>query len=354
MQHYLHTSQELSINSYLNVLSNSGRSDAATLAEIILEYLLTNGSNEDHFRGNENNLGILRNLESRVILKELQIHPDAISFSTTIRALANSNEGHNTGEKAEKILSQMIELSNRSEDGSLRPSESCYSGVISAWTNEAKINKDGSKYLDAESVLMQMEDEGYNLNTDMYNAILSIAGLTIDDESVKRNVASRARKRLLKMIEQSSNQRYAKPDVYSFNNIIKANIGFKEASNKRDAFFSSIDTFNALNKSNLCEANDQVYIQMFKMIQNTMENDAGRTDLCEELIHKCCEDGLMNNAVLRIIENILPSRSLIRLEACKKVKDKKLVVSNLPSEWSHNRRIGQNQRRNRNQSWRRS
>ena len=42
------------------------------------------------------------------------------------------------------------------------------------------------------------------------------------------------------------------------------------------------------------------------------------------------------------IENILPSTSLRRLSDCKKDLDGKLVVNNLPFEWSENRRIGQN------------
>ena len=79
-----------------------------------------------------------------------------------------------------------------------------------------------------------------------------------------------------------------------------------------------------------------------------MEDTNDRARVCEEIFRKCCESGLLTNAVIRIVVNMLPSDSLRRLEGCKtNIEPGGLTVYNLPSEWSENRRVGQNERRNR-------
>ena len=346
----------VTINTYLNVLVNSGRSDAIYEAESLL-YFLSDLRDDYKSPSSSSSLGILDDAESKEILRSLAINLDSISYSTVIHGFANCSEKiKHSAQNANMILLQMIKRSQGQSKGgdSLTPSESCFLGVINAWINEAKLEKDGSKFLNAEAVLMQMEqNEFYVRNTSVLNSLLSITGLNFEDESEKKKAASGARRVLLRMIERCSHHDQAKPDIYSFNNVIKANVGFKEDINIREALFSAIDTFNALNNSHHCEPNDQTYIHMFKILQNSAEEEVEVEIIYEELFQKCCKSGLMTNAVLRIIENMISPTSLRRLEDCKTKKDGKLVVNNLPPEWSENRRKGQNQRRNRKQSWRR-
>lgn len=60
----------------------------------------------------------------------------------------------------------------------------------------------------------------------------------------------------------------------------------------------------------------------------------------------CCESGLLTNATLAIVGNLLTPRSLRRLESCRTDLEGPLSIYKLPSVWSENRRVGQNQTSN--------
>jgi len=366
----------VTINSYLNILAKSNYENAGKRAQNVFDQLtdysiasifddklkslqlqadvITYNSviNAWSQSGNADNaVSMLR----RLLLaskKSDSLIPSYISFSTTLHSLAKNNATPDCGLKAEEIL---LEMYDKTHHDSLRPSESCHVGVVKAWINDAKNNNDGTKYLDAEAALLRMRDEGFQPNTQLYNDVLSVASeYCIEHQNIKLQIANQARNLLSLMVEDAKKHRRKQqlhPDVYSFNNVIKANIDFQGAA-KRDGFFAAIDIFNSLSQSDLCNANDQTFIQMFKVLQTSiMEQEVEEhTVLCEELFRNCCEAGLLTNAVLRIIENILPKSSIKRLEACRTNKestDDRLTVYNLPSDWSRNRRKGQNQKRNR-------
>jgi hypothetical protein len=322
----------VTINSYMNVLAKSGSVEASIEAENLLLFLLGN---------TYRSIGILDNDKVVDRLKRLHLKPDAISFSTVVQGFSNCSELYDTGWRAERIFDLMKNVNN-----SFTPTLSCYVALFNAWAKQSKLTNDGSKYLEAEKAFIGMEKIGFTLKTDFLNALLSIAALNFGDERLKRDVAFKARTLLQQMIDGTK----TKPDVHSFSHVIKAHLGFKEEINKRDALFAIVDTHNALCNCMSCDAIDQTYIQIFKVLQDTIGNDidSGET-LCQQMFQKCCEAGLLNNAVLRIYEKLLTTASLRQLERCKTISDDGLVVSNLPKEWSENRRKGQNQRRNRNQ-----
>ena len=348
---YLIRPNLVTINTYLKTLTNSGSAAAMYEAESILYFLM--GLQRQIYNLRFQSQGILDDNDIKEILKDLRIHPDPITFSTVLNGLSTCNEMTDCGNKAEMILNQMIEY-DQTDSNKVQPTESCHAAVVNSWVNEAKILNDGSKYFNAEAALLRMESNAFQPSKKVVNGLLSIAGLNFDDENVKRRVASRTRGLLSKLLERSSSGEFLKPDVYTFNHVIKANFGFKDEINKREAFFGAIDTFNALIESKFCDANDQTYIHMFKIIQHSMaQNEVNYcSGLCEDLFRKCCQSGLLTNAVLRLAEKMLSSTSIRLLEECKTNQQDKLSVNNLPREWSVNRRVGQNQRRNRNQSWR--
>jgi hypothetical protein len=98
-----------------------------------------------------------------------------------------------------------------------------------------------------------------------------------------------------------------------------------------------------------CNPNDQSYIHLLRAIQSSLLDDTrDRSILCEEIFRNCCEAGLLTNATLKILENLLPQQSMQRLNACRISSGSgQLTVYDLPPEWSDNRRVGQNQRRKR-------
>ncbi len=338
----------VTINAYLKLLANSSWSYAAEEARDVLMFLMCNDEHTRNFKY-QSFSSILDDPISRNMLSELQLRPDDITVSTVLHAIANSKTQRDCGVVANEIMTQLQE-----NDPAFTFTESIYSGAVKVWVNQAKLHNDGAFFFEAEDALKEMENQGHRPTIELYNSVLSLSSLEFRDEAEKLNVAIRCRTILSRLMDNTTNDSpNFQPNIYSFNHIIKACSRFHDTKNMKFGFFTALDTFNALNQSTYCDANEQTYIHMFKVLQNLVTDEAECIALCEELFQKCCQAGLTTNAVLRIIENILPKTSLRRLSDCKKDPEKKLVVNNLPSEWSTNRRVGQNKRRNRKHSWRR-
>ena len=207
----------------------------------------------------------------------------------------------------------------------------------------------GWKHL--ESTLLQMKRNGFTPNRVFYNAILSAYVnycQHIDLDAI--DLAMNAKKLLDETIQSSSskNQKMTSYDANSFNLVIKCFLACSKNANSSNnqskgiSLFAAMDTFNLLNKSDIYSPNDQTYIHMFKILQSTMRQDSKeRTHVCESLFHQCCESGLLSNAVLRIVEDILPlsSTTMKRLTSCNSSGGSSLTVHTLPLEWSCNRRL---------------
>jgi len=303
-------------------------SGGAQRAEQVLNRLL-NEAEREHLTFN-NTKGVL---------------PNAISFSATIHAWAKTNEVKG-GEKSENLLDRMQVLYRKSKDDKLKPSEACHTGVISAWLNCEDRSCAEKCYDKAEKALVKMKEDGFYPNISVYNSVLSAFAKTGINGFDR---ASSARHILMSMIiDATRSNDAAKPDVYSFHHVIKSSLNCTGGSDSRkNNLFSAIDTFNSLCQSDNCQPDYQTFILILKVIQTLMPKESTeRTKLCEHFFRQTCESSLLTNAVIRILENLLPLSSWKRLESCRTDSETDLLtVYALPSEWSSKRRIGQNQRR---------
>ena len=316
----------ISFNSTINAWSKSGNRDSPQRSEDVLRRLLAEYE------------------------KHGEVTPNTVSFCTAMQAWAKSSEP-NRGSKARDLFDELISLYGETNNDRLRPSESCYGALISAYCAEAEENGEDHVFEAAMESLVRMQREGgFIPKTSHYNSILFVPSKMKDCDEVSRfKIASKARSILMEMTEITKGSPLSAPDIYSFNNIIKAFQGYDDEARKRESLFAVLDVFNMLCESNNCGPNDQTYIHILKAVQESLTIESkDRAVLCEEIFRKCCESGLLTNAVLNIVGNLLPPVSLKRLEACRSAsKTGSLTVYNLPSEWSENRRVGQNQRRNR-------
>ena len=316
----------ISFNSTINAWSKSGVRDGAQRAEGVLTRLLAEYE------------------------KHGEVMPNSISFSTSMQAWAKSNEP-NRGSKAQDVFDKLISIYRETNDEGLQPSESCYGALISAYCAEAEEIGKREAFEKAVEALSRMQREGgFIAKTSHYNLIISVPSKIRDcDEVIRYDIALKARSILVEMIEVTKGSPHSAPDVYSFNNVLKAFQGYKDEKRKRESLFAVLDIFNMLCESGNCGPNDQTYIHLLKAVQESLIDESeDRALLSEEIFRKCCESGLLTNAVLNIVGNLLPSVSLKRLQACRTASHTgPLTVYNLPTEWSENRRVGQNQRRNR-------
>ena len=371
----------VSFNTVISKWAENGDSNAGEKAECLLRFM--EGKSKSL-------LGISPNAVVKRPFQDLNgvsfsISPDLISFNMTIKAWINSGS-RDAIERAEKILYKMIENddveesksditapthasfsmvmnawahSNRSDCGEkaqaifdrmpISPNDQCCKALILAWCNQTTITQKAEYYDKALNLVREMYFENnFTVDTDLVNKVLSIPSVVSkESESSKYDMVCK----VIQLFRDVMNtcQSDGVLDVYSFNHVIKALFDFKSEEFQSDAFFASIDMFNSLCENKTLAPNSQTYICMFKILQQYLDKDViVRSAICEDLFRKCCESGLLTNAVLRIIEKLLPQRSLSRLEACR-INDGNgpLTVYELPSDWSKNRRVGQNQTRNR-------
>lgn len=315
----------ISYNSTMNAWLKSGHESAANRAEELLNRLMNEYQNTG------------------------SIIPNDISFSTVMQAWSKSSDP-NCGARAEILFDRLTELHRISGHETLIPSESCYTSLLAAYCNEAVIACKEESFQNAMNTLHRMQDEGgHTPKSSHNNMVLSVPSKISGNESIRFNVATKAKSLLIESQMDTGGDPGSSLDTYSFNHVIKAFQDYKDDFRRRESLFSALDTFNMLCEVDYCEPNDQTYIHLLKAIQSSLVDDSrDRVVLCEEIFRKCCESGLLTNAALKIIENLLPRQSIQRLEACRISSDPgPLTVYNLPPEWSENRRVGQNQRRNR-------
>jgi len=345
--------------SYHSVMNAYAKRGKAQDAERILERLIEESEREWEQK-NWNNENI-----SRHVLK-----PTALSFNIVLQAWANSSDV-DCGSRAQAVWDRMASLATEFDHDSLTPSKPCWSNLIIAWCKEASQTGAEGSFDKAAELMEEMRWHGYQPISAQYNLLLALPPTSAyreGDEAVKYRIATKARLFLLGLLKDKTLPKRSQPDIYSFNHIIKSFQSFSRRSYRRESIFVAIDTFNALCASNSCNPNANTFIQLLKVIQDSvLDDDDGdericldRGGLCAEIFHKCCELGLLTNAVIRICqaEGMLPQESIIRLEACRSdirdvVNDGSfpergpLTVSNLPPEWSCKRRVGQNQGKNR-------
>jgi hypothetical protein len=315
----------ISYNSTMNAWSKCGHENAVYRAENVLNRLI------DEYK------------------KTGKVVPNSISFSTPMQAWSKTCDP-DCGERAEALFNKLVELYQETGDESLKPTQSCYASLVAAYCNQAIITSQMQPFEKAIDALDRLQNEGgHKPKTSYYNMLLSVPSKMNGDESIKFNIAIKAKSILFEMQSESDGRFIPRPDISSFNNVIRGFQNYEDERRKREALFSVLDTFNMLCEYSSCEPNYQTYIQLLKAIQLCLEDDTrDRAILCEEIFRKCCESGLLTNAVLKIVENTLPRQSIQRIEACKTSSGPgPLTVYNLPPEWSDNRRVGQNQRRNR-------
>lgn len=277
-------------------------------------------------------------------------HPNSATFNAVMNAWTASGESK-CGIKAEEAFQKMKQFQASHDIPNLEPTMACYNSLLAAYCSQCEHSGSIQSFESALEVLVRMEREGgFSPNTQHYNRIFSIPSKIHSQYEENRFFILQKTKSILnEMCQLSTSRTTFAPDVFTFNHMIKACYGYEDEYRKREALFHLLDIYNMLCDSESCGPIDQIYINMLRTLQNILvENTKDRALLCEEIFRKCCENGLLTNAVLKIISSMLPPSSMRRLESCQLVQSSKpLVISNLPSEWSVNRNVGLNQRRNR-------
>lgn len=286
---------------------------------------------------------------------EAQITPNRVTYTVLLEAYCRI--GDLTG--AENILRQMISL----RDDDTRPDCVTYSALINGWAKIAarhpeaayasvarlleEMKRRGRKWPDtlpnartytsvltalartrhsaaatqAEYYLNEMERSGLRPTVIHYNAVL--------DAHAKSPRADKALQ-AASILEHMD----VEPDIISYNSVLAAaSNSFGKQSLKTNSLKTALGVFSVLRKS--CQPTSLSYYYLAKATRRLLANDnPERHRLTCKLFRLCCDDGCLNNRILR---QILEQLSEVEVrDLIPGVHDCKVRVCDLPVEWSKN------------------
>ena len=252
------------------------------------------------------------------------VRPDVISYGAVMNAWAKSRE-NGAAQRAEAILNHMLKL-HESGRAECRPNTIIYNAVIDAWAKSG----DKDAYEHAKRVVRQMQEMGVAAepNALSYNSLINaLAVSSIPDKAAK------AFDMLLEMETMASEgSRSVAPDNFAYGAVMKAcarTSGNQEA--KRKALRVSLEAFDKLRRSSHLSASPLIYDPLFTTIANSSKGQE-YIKLVSEVFKFCCEDGALDDFILRNLRKRAPKDVFGKLVG----RTGKVQVSDLPREWSRN------------------
>jgi len=296
----------INFNTVLDAFAKSGGRGAAERAEEILEWMdrLNKSGNVD-------------------------VKPDTITFNAVIDAWARSGD-KGAPARAEQILEHMDEL-YKSGNHDVQPDTYTYNTVINAW---AKSCERGSASR-AEHILEVMEqrcregDHHLKPNTRTFTSVIDAWA-----KSGERGAARRAEQILNSMQSQyEAGNVDVKPNSHTYNAVMNACAFTKVEEDKAEALIIAFRFFERLQQQRGMHPDAYSYTIMLSVCANLFprEDTERRFVNAKALFEKCCEQGYVNDHVLRKLRQLVTEREYMYF-----VGSIEQSADRLPMNWTRN------------------
>ena len=255
--------------------------------------------------------------------------PNTTTFNTVIDAWAKSRE-KGAAQRAEAILNHMLKLYEGGRE-ECRPDSVSFTAVIDAWAK----GRDQNAYELASKLFQQMQSMGRvaEPNSMTYSALINALAVgSVPDKAAKAfNI-------LLEMEEiEHKGKRDVAPTTITYGAVMKAcarTSGNREA--KRKALRVALEAFDKLRRSShLSSANPMMYDSLFITIANASKGSE-YAKLVSQIFKFCCEDGALNNYILRNLRRNSPRDVFEKMIGSQGSGGRDVSVADLPPEWSRN------------------
>ena len=285
--------------------------------------------------------------------------PNFVSFVTLIDAIVKSGE-RGAAQRAEDVLRQMY---IQYEDGNadVKPNARLITSVMECWARSGARNA-GEK---AEALLHWMisayaseDDASYKPNEIAFNAgkndrlnlprcvavaclTFSCFGLAINAWSESRVFGKgyRAKTVLQKMIEMyEADTSRAKPNTFVYTAVLNScAYAIGDDAEKADAMQIATTTFDELCNSRYGKPNHVTYAAYLTACRNLLPAGGTRAASMTSVFQKCCEDGQVNDLIIRRLESALTKEQLRELYQSVGLEGgQDMELSQLPAEWKQN------------------
>ena len=261
------------------------------------------------------------------------VRPDTISYSAVINAWAKSRE-NGAAQRAEAILHHMLKL-HKSGKEECRPNTIIYNAVIDAWSKSGNRNA----YDHAKRVFGQMQEMGDAAEPDAltYTSLINaLAASSVPDKATK------AFHVLIDMETMASQgNKDVAPTSITFGAVMKAyarTSGNQEA--RRKALRVALGTFDKLRSTpQLSSSDPMMYDSLFLTIANTSKGSE-YVKLVTQVFKLCCEDGALNDFILRNLRRRAPKDVFEKLVGVHTTGGRDISVAEFPADYSKNAKGG--------------
>jgi hypothetical protein len=155
----------------------------------------------------------------------------------------------------------------------------------------------------------------------------------------------RAKTVLQKMIDMyEADRSRAKPNTFVYTAVLNScAYAIGDDAEKAEAMNIATTTFDELCNSRYGKPNHVTYAAYLTACRNLLPEGETRATSMTRVFQKCCEDGQVNNLIIRRLESALTKEQL--RELFQSVGQDKMELSQLPAEWKQNVQEGKSTRK---------
>uniref|UniRef100_A0A7S2EBP2 Pentacotripeptide-repeat region of PRORP domain-containing protein n=1 Tax=Ditylum brightwellii TaxID=49249 RepID=A0A7S2EBP2_9STRA len=260
--------------------------------------------------------------------------PNAFSFSVLIDAYIKSGEKGSV-QRAENILNKMDNL-YRKGNLEAKPNNIHLTTVMDAWSRSGDplCGQKAEELLERGQQLYEQDgDIDIKPNAKSYNAVINAWA-----KGKQFGKAQRAREVLRRMVKRyNDGDKDVKPNVSTYTSVLNScayTLG--DLAEKREALQIASSTYKELIASGFGRPNHITYSTFLRVCSNLIPSGDSRASSMGTVFRKCCEDGQVNDLIIRQLQRSLTPDQIRGLVKCDIKNVDTLKPTDLPSSWTCN------------------
>jgi len=342
-----------SFNTVINAWVQSGKANGALRAEEILKKMISlheegiddieptivsfttciNGwakSGQDRAAAATRALAIFELMEKMREAGTISARPNKFTYSSLVDALVKGRQL----QKAEDIYNRMVE--EYEEDNSRPiPGKIQATQIMDGWAKSGE----GTSGIKVEVLLTTLERlyTTYGIDAMKPSVITYCAAINAWAKGKAFGKARKARETLDRMIEAyESGNTDARPNTTAFTAVLNA-CAFTQGDivEKKEALMIAASAYKDLCLSDYGEPNQYTFATFMRVCSNIIPQGPQRASSMKSVLEKAAETGMVDELVLKILQNSLYKDQLESMLPCK-LPAKGLSLSDLPAKWSCN------------------
>jgi pentatricopeptide repeat protein len=280
-------------------------------------------------------LGLLREMEESPNVK---LHPDLVTYAVVLDALAQSGE-ELAGEKGEAILDQMVHRG-------LMPNRVCYNSVMTTYARQGDVDnakkileimeneyaagnlsskpiaRDYSSYIAALSELDSPSEENFQQSLELFMFIadrykqgdkqFQVGGPILTSlMTLLAKTYTNDKIAIAKHVFKLAKEMNIPIDAVVYNTFLWVCSSISGSNDEKlEALELAVKSFQTMKNEGI-QSDSHTFIYLMLCSRNLISDKDEQAAAIEEFFQRCCQEGLVNEAVLSHFQNFVPGSHLL-------------------------------------------